>query len=62
MILIISENNDLTTDKVIEWLHFFGINNTVRINEDDKIKIKTIDLQKEEVIFMIKNINDGGEN
>lgn len=53
MVLIISENNDLTTDKVIEWLMYFGVNDFVRINEDDKIIVKEIDLQKEEVIFSV---------
>jgi len=32
-----------------------GVHNIVRINEDDKIKIKIIDLRKEEIIFSVKN-------
>jgi ATP-GRASP peptide maturase of grasp-with-spasm system len=47
MILIISENNDYFTDKVIEWLLYFGISDLVRINESDKIFVKEIDLRQD---------------
>ncbi len=45
MVLIISENNDSTTNKVIEWLHAGNIQNIIRINEDDIIRIKEINLK-----------------
>jgi radical SAM protein with 4Fe4S-binding SPASM domain len=51
MVLIISENNDYYTDKVIEWLFYFGIKEIVRINETDKIIIKEIDFQKKDFTF-----------
>jgi hypothetical protein len=33
MILIVSENDDLITDCVIEWLYSFHLSNIVRIKE-----------------------------
>jgi uncharacterized protein len=38
MLLIISENIDYFTDRVIEWLYYYGINNIFRINEDLYLK------------------------
>jgi len=35
MVLIFSENNDYTTDKVIEWLFIMGMKDIIRMNEDD---------------------------
>jgi ATP-GRASP peptide maturase of grasp-with-spasm system len=55
MVLIISENNDLFTDTVIEWLYFFSVSDIVRINEDDTIHIKEIDFQKNTIVLNIKN-------
>jgi SPASM domain peptide maturase of grasp-with-spasm system len=57
MVLILSENNDLTTDKVIEWLNYWEVKDIIRINEDDKIIIKEIDIQKETIILKF-NDND----
>jgi ATP-GRASP peptide maturase of grasp-with-spasm system len=51
MILIISENNDFFTDQVIEWLSFFKIEDIIRINEDDKINIKEINIQENKIII-----------
>ena len=55
MILILSENNDLTTDKVIEWLSFMGIKDIIRMNEDDNINIKEINIKKNTIILTFKN-------
>jgi ATP-GRASP peptide maturase of grasp-with-spasm system len=55
MVLILSENNDLSTDKVIEWLYFWEVKDIIRINEDDKIFIKAIDVQKNTVILLFNN-------
>lgn len=51
MILILSENNDLTTDKVIEWLTYWGIKGIIRMNEDDKVSVKRIDIQSNAIIL-----------
>ena len=45
MVLILSENSDLTTDKVVEWLNYWEVKDIIRMNEDDKINIKKIDVQ-----------------
>jgi hypothetical protein len=55
MILILSENNDLTTDKVIEWLNYWEVKNIIRVNEDDKIIVKEIDIHKNTIILKFNN-------
>ena len=52
--LIVSENNDFTTDKVIEWLFLMGIKEIVRINEDDKVSIKEVDIQSNNIILIFQ--------
>ncbi|MDR3327161.1 MAG: grasp-with-spasm system ATP-grasp peptide maturase [Prevotellaceae bacterium] len=55
MVLIMSENNDITTDRVIEWLYFFGVTDIVRINKGDKIIIEKIDIQNNTIILKTKD-------
>jgi hypothetical protein len=42
-VLILSEENDSSTDEVMEWLLSFGMR-PVRINAEDKIKVIEVDL------------------
>lgn len=55
MILIISENNDLTTNRVIEWLHVKDIQYITRINEDDQVRVKEINLKTGNIILEINS-------
>lgn len=55
MVLILSENNDLSTDKVIEWLNYWEVKNIIRINEKDKVFIKKIDIRKNTIILSFDN-------
>jgi hypothetical protein len=43
MLLILSEEKDLTTNEVIDWLFFYNID-FIRINKEDNIIIKEIRL------------------
>ncbi|RUT78847.1 grasp-with-spasm system ATP-grasp peptide maturase [Ancylomarina longa] len=58
MLLVLSQSNDLTTDKVLEWFLYYNYNNVLRINEKDFINIKEIHINNyNEVDFtlFIKN-------
>lgn len=55
MILIISENKDRFTDKVIEWLQFYGIYDIFRINEDDKVHVNKIEIHNSALILRIND-------
>lgn len=46
MILVISQNKDLSTDKVFEWLLEFGFKDVVRINEDDSLSILNFNIKE----------------
>lgn len=52
MVLIQSEQNDLVTDRVIKWMHYYGINDIIRINEDTKISIEKITSPAAELRFV----------
>ena len=45
-ILILSEEEDISTNSVIEWIHSFGYK-VIRLNE--KLKIKIIDINNKEI-------------
>lgn len=53
MVLIISENKDIFTTNVIEWLHFYGIYDIVRINEDDMVRIDKIEVHKNVLVLSV---------
>jgi ATP-GRASP peptide maturase of grasp-with-spasm system len=53
MILIVSENIDYITDRVIEWLQHYGITDIFRINEDDDVNILEIDINNENVVIEV---------
>lgn len=58
MILIISEKQDITTDKTIDWLHYYGYTNIVRINDGDSIEVNYIKISNninENNIILIHN-------
>ncbi|MFT4073848.1 MAG: hypothetical protein QM654_18235 [Dysgonamonadaceae bacterium] len=55
MVFILSENKDYFTDKVIEWLRFYGIHDIVRINADDRVRIHKIEVHQNIIIL---NVND----
>lgn len=57
IVIIISEENDFSTDEVIEWLLSFG-NIVYRLNVEDTIKLIGIDLQKEEISLSTTNHGD----
>lgn len=42
MILILSDNNDTSTNSVIDWLNYYKIK-WFRINENDRMPIKSIE-------------------
>ena len=46
MVLIQSEQGDLMTDRVIEWLYYYGVKEIVRINENTNITIESVTLDK----------------
>ena len=52
-ILIVSTNNDQTTNEVIEWLNQFVEERIYRINETDEIDISYIDLSSNQLNFNI---------
>ena len=56
MILILSEEKDLSTVHIIEWLLYWGIP-FVRINQEDRISIKriSINVQRKSEIILVKN-------
>lgn len=59
MLLILSEEKDLTTNEVIDWLYFYNIN-FIRINKEDNIVIKEIKIINgvvERINIFIKNRN-----
>jgi hypothetical protein len=45
MILLLSEQNDISTFKVIKWLRYFGVP-YVRWNKEDLIKIDIVSILK----------------
>ncbi|TAJ15734.1 hypothetical protein DMA11_00600 [Marinilabiliaceae bacterium JC017] len=53
MVLIISEHNDYITDRVIEWLYNLDIQDVVRIKEDDKIEIESVDFVCNEIVIRV---------
>jgi ATP-GRASP peptide maturase of grasp-with-spasm system len=59
MILILSENNDFTTNEVIKWLHLYE-KNYIRVHEYELFEIKVIDkrilLKSERNSFYIDDI------
>ncbi|BDX39701.1 hypothetical protein CYCD_30560 [Tenuifilaceae bacterium CYCD] len=57
MILILSETLDITTDRVIDWLHSFGYKDVLRINEGTPIYVKHISIgsTKSEIILCANN-------
>ncbi|MDX2304582.1 MAG: grasp-with-spasm system ATP-grasp peptide maturase [Microscillaceae bacterium] len=50
MILIISEEEDISTNIVIDWLHFYG-QNFIRVNKEDKIFIKKFHIHNNSIKF-----------
>ncbi|MGD1834276.1 MAG: grasp-with-spasm system ATP-grasp peptide maturase [Nitrososphaeraceae archaeon] len=57
MLLVLSQSTDLTTDKTIEWLRFYGFNNVFRINENDFIKIESISINNRSGVDFKLKIN-----
>jgi len=53
-ILIISENNDIVTDRVIEWLHFYKVSKIIRINEDTLTSIKEINIKENNIVLFVE--------
>lgn len=53
MIYIVSEINDVSTNKVLEWLYFYN-NSFIRINTDHDEFNLTIDIEENE--FFLKNV------
>ena len=58
MILILSEETDVSTSDVIEWLTSFGAQ-CIRINTEDELKINLISLNETENVVL--NSNNGDE-
>lgn len=58
MIVIVSNNDDQTTNEVIDWLHHYGAK-WVRINEDDLVKSYSVSLTPEGLVydFSIPSLN-----
>lgn len=48
MILILSENFDASTNKVIDWLRFYGAN-FARLNETDYLDYISISLEENKI-------------
>lgn len=54
MIFILSDENDLSTNHIIDWLSYYN-EKFIRINRGDKIKISWIDLQKPDFEIIVNN-------
>lgn len=54
MLLILSETTDISTDRVILWLRKMGYQNIIRINEDDRIEIKRVEISNDKGECVIK--------
>ena len=57
MVLIISDNNDQTTNLIIDWLDYYGAP-WYRINETDRITVRSIKFLPESEPEIILHIND----
>lgn len=57
MILVVSQNSDLSTDKVMEWFTYYGVKEIVRVNEDDYLNISKFTINNEQSIYelIVKN-------
>jgi ATP-GRASP peptide maturase of grasp-with-spasm system len=53
MLLIISKEDEITTDKVIEWIKKLNKVVVVRVNEGDKLQIQRINLAPNEAVDII---------
>ncbi len=54
MVLIFSEETDLSTDRVIDWLNFYGAD-YLRINEYDLIEYSFLGINNNNAKLIIKN-------
>lgn len=62
MLFLVSESNDLTTDKVVEWLMYFSDNEIIRINENNSICINQLSFFNSdniEIQLLVTNLNTG---
>lgn len=60
MLLLVSESNDLTTDKVVEWLMFFSNNEIVRINDNSLIcidRLSFLNSDNVDIQLIVTNLN-----
>lgn len=57
MLLIISETHDGFTNEVCEWLKYFGLN-FLRINSEDAVEVKYINLYENEINLIINSTID----
>src|SRR5690606_23727997 len=56
MILVLSENGDLSTNDVLKWLDYFGVEWT-RINEDDRVEFTSLKYIDNRIKHFIITVN-----
>ncbi len=49
MVLIFSNDDDLTTNTVIDWILYYG-GNFIRINQDDIIVLESLTLTNDQIL------------
>ncbi|MCT4602987.1 MAG: grasp-with-spasm system ATP-grasp peptide maturase [Marinifilum sp.] len=62
MLVLISESNDLSTDKVVEWFIQFSDYKFGRINENDSVYINQIVLNNSETLSLQLTVNGDNKN